>query len=64
VRAPLPAFSAEFGSLGDSAGLPPALLVLLLRHVLILLILTRVGRDGLLGNFLPEMSLQDLFLGL
>jgi hypothetical protein len=50
--------------LADSAGLPPALLVLLLRHALILLILTRVGRDGLLGNFLHETPLQDLVLGL
>jgi hypothetical protein len=33
--------------LADSAGFPPALLVLLLRHVLTLLILARVGRDGL-----------------
>jgi hypothetical protein len=51
--------------LADSAGLPPALLVLLLlRQALILLILARVGRDGLLGNFLHETPLQDLFLGL
>jgi hypothetical protein len=63
-RACLPtAVLPEFDPLAESAGLPPVLVVLL-RHVLILVILTRVGRDGLLGNFLHETPFQVLFVAL
>jgi hypothetical protein len=59
----LPPFSAEFDPLAKSAGLTPVLVVLL-RHVLILVILRRVGRDELLRNFLHETALQVLFVAL
>jgi hypothetical protein len=49
--------------LAESAGLTPVLVVLL-RLVLILVILTRVGRDGLLGTFLHETPFQVLFVAL
>jgi hypothetical protein len=61
---PYPPFSPEFDSL-ESASFTPVLVVFLLRHVLIILvILARVGRHGLQGNFRHKTSLQVLFVAL